>query len=117
MTASWEQTHLPIILSRYELRDIYNTDEFGSFYQQLPTKSFHLKGEQCARGKFSKVCLTGLAARNRVDEKLHMLVTGKAEAYLVSTSPKRNPGWTLRSFLIMQEGLTQSSMLRAGKLL
>ena len=44
MTASWAQTHLPTILSRYDLRDIYNADEFGLFYQQLPTKSFHLKG-------------------------------------------------------------------------
>ena len=34
MTASWEQTHLPTIFSRYELRDIYNADEFGLFYQQ-----------------------------------------------------------------------------------
>ena len=53
MTASWEQTHFPTILSRYELRDIYNADEFGLFYQQLPTKSFHLKGERYAGGKFS----------------------------------------------------------------
>ena len=48
MTASWAQTHLSTILSRYDLRDIYNADEFGLFYQQLPTKSFHLKGERCA---------------------------------------------------------------------
>ena len=57
MTASWEQTHLPTILSRYELRDIYDADEFGLFYQQLPTKSFHLKGERCAVGTFCKVRL------------------------------------------------------------
>ena len=79
MTASWEQTHLLTILSRYELRDIYNADEFGLFYQQLPTKSFHLKGARCAGGKFSQVHLTGLAAGNWVDEKLPMLVIGKAE--------------------------------------
>ena len=64
MTASWAQTHLPTILSRYDLRDIYNADEFGLFYQQFPTKSFYLKGERCAGGKFSKVRLTGLAAGN-----------------------------------------------------
>ena len=61
------------------MRDIYNADEFGLFYQQLPTKSFHLKSERCARGKFSKVCLTDLAAGNGVGEKLPMLVIGKAE--------------------------------------
>ena len=54
---------LPTIFSSYELRDIYNADKFGLFYQQLPTKSFHLKSERCARGKFSKVLLAGLAAR------------------------------------------------------
>ena len=62
MTASLDQTYLPTIMSRYELRDVYNTEEFGSFYQQLLTKTLHLKGERCAGGKFSKVCLTGLAA-------------------------------------------------------
>ena len=79
MTGSWAQTHIPTILSRYDLRDIYNADEFGLFYQQLPTKSFHLKGEQCAGGKFSKVRLTGLAAGNAAGEKLAMFVIGKAE--------------------------------------
>ena len=79
MTASWAQTHLPTILSRYVLRDIYNADEFGLFYQQLPTKSFHLKGERCAGGKFGKVRLTGLVAGNAAGEKLPMFVIGKAE--------------------------------------
>ena len=50
MAASWEQTHLPTILSRYELRDIYNADEFGLFYQQVLTKTSHLKGERCSEG-------------------------------------------------------------------
>ena len=77
MIASWEQNHLPTILSRYELRDIYNADEFGLFYQQLPTKSFHLKGERCVGGKFSKARLIGLAAGNGVAGKLPMLAIGK----------------------------------------
>ena len=79
MTASWTQTHLPTILSRYDLRGIYNADKFGLFYQQLPTKPFHLKGERCAGGKFSKVHLTGLAAGNAAGEKLPMFVIGKTE--------------------------------------
>ena len=29
MAATWEQSHLPTISSRYELRDIYNADEFS----------------------------------------------------------------------------------------
>ena len=79
MTAVWEQTHLPMIFSKCGLRDIYNTDEFGLFYQQLPRKSFHVKGERCAGGKFSKVRLTGQAAGSGVGENLRMLVTGKVE--------------------------------------
>ena len=79
MTASWAQTQLSTILSRYDLRDIYNADEFGLFYQQLPTNSFQLKGERCAGGKFSKVRLTVLAAGNATGEKLPMFVIGKAE--------------------------------------
>ena len=49
------------------------------FYQQLPTKSFHLKGGRCAGGKFSKVRLAGLAAGNAAGEKLPMFVIAKAE--------------------------------------
>lgn len=51
MTASWEQTTLPAILSSYNLADIYNADEFGLFYQALPEKSLHLKSEKCVGGK------------------------------------------------------------------
>ena len=43
MTASWFETRLPTILSNYELPDIYNADEFGLFFQALPSKSLHLK--------------------------------------------------------------------------
>lgn len=69
MTASWEESTLPTILSNYELRDIYNADEFGLFYKALPDKSLHLKSENCVGGKHSKVRLTGLAAGNAVGEK------------------------------------------------
>ena len=64
MTASWSESYLPTILSKYELEDIYNADKFGLFYQDLPDKSFHYKGERCSGGKHSKVRLTRLAAGN-----------------------------------------------------
>ena len=51
MTSSWLETYLPTILSRYDLKDIYNADEFGLFYQALPTKTMELKGETCTGGK------------------------------------------------------------------
>ena len=55
-----DETYLPTILSKHELKDIYNADEFGLFYD----KSLHYKGERCSGGKRSKVRLTGLAAGN-----------------------------------------------------
>ena len=62
MTASWEETTLPTILTHY----------------QLPDKSLHLKSEKCIGGKHNKVCLTGMAAANAEGEKLPMFVIGKS---------------------------------------
>ena len=78
MTASWKETHLPSILSRYELKDTFNADEFGPFYQALPSKSMHFKNERCSGSKFSKVRLTGLAGANATGKKLPMFVIGKS---------------------------------------
>ena len=80
MTASWFETRLPTILSNYELPDIHNADEFGLFFQALPSKSLHLKDEKCIGGKFSKVRLTGLAAANANGEKLPMFIIGKSKS-------------------------------------
>ena len=77
MTASWSETYLPTILSKYELKDIYNADEFGLFYQALPDRSLYYKGERCNGGKHSKVRLTGLVAGNATGEKLPLFVIGK----------------------------------------
>ena len=35
MTAPWEETALATILPRYQLKDIFNSDEFGLFYEVL----------------------------------------------------------------------------------
>ena len=78
MTASWSETYLPSILSKYELKDIYNADEFGLFYQALPDKSLHYKGKRCSGGNRSKVRLTGLAVGNATGEKLPLSVIGKS---------------------------------------
>ncbi|XP_057291713.1 tigger transposable element-derived protein 4-like [Hydractinia symbiolongicarpus] len=78
MTAPWEETTLPTILARYELKDIFNADEFGLFYQALPLKSYHFKGKRCSGGKHSKVRLTGMTASNALGERLPMFVIGKS---------------------------------------
>ena len=46
MINPWFETTLPTLLSNYELRDIYNADEFGLFYQCQPSKTLQLKSEK-----------------------------------------------------------------------
>ena len=36
MTAPWEETTLPTILARYQVKDIFNADEFGLLFEALP---------------------------------------------------------------------------------
>ena len=79
MTAQWKETRLPTILSRYELKDIFNADEFGLFFQALPNRTFELKGEKCIGGKHSKLRFTGISAASATGEKLPMLVIGKSK--------------------------------------
>ena len=78
MTAPWTETTLPTTLFRYSLENIFNANEFGLYYQCLPNKTLHLKGEKCSGRKHSKVRLTGLAAGNAYGEKLQMFVIGKS---------------------------------------
>ena len=77
MTNAWNETSLPTILSTYKLKDIYNADEFGLFYQELPKKTLHTKNEKCSGGKNSKVRLTGMTAASAAGEKLPMFIAGK----------------------------------------
>ncbi|EDO40000.1 predicted protein [Nematostella vectensis] len=79
MTASWEESTLPTLLSKYALEDMFDADEFGLFYKALPDKLMHLKLQSCVGGKQSKVRLTGLAAASSSGEKLPMFVIGKSQ--------------------------------------
>ena len=65
----------------------------NSSFQQKP---FISKGEQRTGGKFREVCLTVIAAGNGVG-----VVSKVSKACHVSIGLKRNPGWTLKSLLIM----------------
>ena len=78
MTTPWTETMLPTILSRCSLENIFNADEFVLFYQFLPNKTLHLKGEKCSGGQQSKIRLKGLAAGNPYGERLPIFVIGKA---------------------------------------
>ena len=78
MTVSWNENHLPTILTKQKLKDIYNTDEFSLFYQAPPDTSFHYKEERFSGGKYSKVRLTKLDAGNATGEKLPIFIIGKS---------------------------------------
>ena len=91
MTTPRLETILPTILSRYPLENIFNGDEFGLFFQCLPSKTFHFKKDKCSGGKHSKVCLTGMAAGNAKGERLPMLVIGKSKNPRCFKGVKRVP--------------------------
>ena len=79
MTGHWKETHLPTMLSRYKLQDIFNADKFGLFLQALPNKTLELKAEKCTGGKYNKVRLTGITVASAAGEKLPILAIGKAK--------------------------------------
>ena len=79
MVSAWSETSLPTLLSNYDLKDFYNADEFGLFYQCFPNKTYQLKSEKCFGGKLSKIRITGMAAANAMGDKLPMFVIGKAK--------------------------------------
>ena len=79
MTAPWEETTLPTLLARYQLKDVFNSDEFGLFYEALPSKSLHFRGKRCSGEKHGKVRLTGMATSNTLGEKIQMFVIGKSK--------------------------------------
>ena len=78
MTAPWEETALSTILARYQLKDIFNADEFGLFYEALTSKSLHFRGKHCSGEKLTKVRLTGMTASNALGEKIPMFYIGKS---------------------------------------
>ena len=73
-----EKTTLTTILARYQLKDIFNADEFGLFSETLPLKSFHIRGQLCSGGKRSKVQKTGIAMSNGLGEKIPMFLIEKS---------------------------------------
>ena len=79
MAVPCNETTLPTLLSKYDLKDIFNAVKFGLFCQCSPNKTCHFKSQKCSEGKNSKVRLNGMAARNAIGEKLPMFVIGKSK--------------------------------------
>ena len=79
MVNVWKETSLATLLSNYELKDIYNADEFELFYKCVINKTYQLKSEKCSGGKLSKILITGMAAANAVGDEIPMFVIGKSQ--------------------------------------
>ena len=73
MVNAWKETSLSTLLSNYELKDIYNADEFGLFYKCVINKTYQLKSEKCSGGKLSKIHISEMAAANVVCDKYECL--------------------------------------------
>jgi hypothetical protein len=68
------------LLREYKIDDIYNADETGLFYQQLPTNFCFFSGSQCKEAKTQKNRLTLLLYCSCTGEKLRPLIIGKSRA-------------------------------------
>ena len=79
MTALWNETTLPTLLSNYKLENVFKADKFGLLYQCLPAKMYQMSGEKSFGEKNSKVRLTGIAAASATWDKLPMFVVGKSK--------------------------------------
>ena len=75
---AWKETLLSTHLSKYELKKIYNVDEFGLFYKYGINKTYQLTSEKCTGKKLSKICITGMASANAVGGKMPMFIIGKS---------------------------------------
>ena len=73
IVSDWNKK-LPIVCQGYEPRNIFNMDETGLFFRQNSTKTFHVKGEDCAGGKKSKDRLTVSLCASMTGEKLKPFV-------------------------------------------
>ena len=69
---------LPDIVSEYAEEDVFNADETGFYYRQLPTRSLIEKGGSCKGGRKSKERITVLFCCSARGEKLKPLVIGNA---------------------------------------
>ena len=79
MVNAWSETSLATLLSNYDLKDSYNANEIGCFYQYLPNKTYQLKSEKHYGVKLSKISIPAMATANAIGNKLPMFVIGKAK--------------------------------------
>lgn len=75
---TWKK-RLPELCAGFAERDIFNADETGLFFKQLPTRTLAMKSKKCFGGKLAKERVTCLLACNIIGDKLRPLVIGKSK--------------------------------------
>lgn len=75
---SWRNDRFREVAESYSEDDIFNADETACFYQLLPDRTMHFKGQQCKGGKKSHLRVTVLLCCNASGtKKIKPLVIGK----------------------------------------
>ncbi|KAH9124184.1 hypothetical protein LEN26_009763 [Aphanomyces euteiches] len=69
----WMQS-IATLVQDYHPDDIFNCDETGLFWRDLPTKSLIMSGESCKGGKKSKDRVTVLLTASATGEKIPLLI-------------------------------------------
>lgn len=75
---SW-QTNLDNVCAGYKPEDIFNIDETGLNYRQIPKKSYVQKGDTCKGGTNSKIRLTVCLFVNFAGDRENPIVIGNAK--------------------------------------
>ena len=70
---------IPHLIEKYKMEVIFNVDECGLFYREMPNKSLVAAGDKCKDGKVSKEKVSVLLSCSVTGEKLKPLVIGKAK--------------------------------------
>ena len=126
MVNAWSETSLPTLLLNYDLKDIYNADEFRLFYQCLSNKTYQLKSEKCYVGKLSKIRITGMAAANAMGNRLPMFAIGRprihdaskmSSFYFVVAEINKKVRWMGNCLKSGSESWTDSFLLKEEMLL
>ena len=94
------------ICQGYEASNIFNADETGIFWRQLPAGSLVQKTDKCKGGKFSKDRITVLLCCSFQGEKLKPLVIGKSQR------PRAFKQINLASFIVTWKFNTKAWMTR-----
>ena len=68
MVNAWKETSQPTILTHYDLKDIYNADEFGLFYKCMTDKTMPTQIRKVLRWKVNKIRIISMGVANVVGD-------------------------------------------------